>query len=59
MTTHNQDDLMQALAIELDSLKAENAERLTNILRGLFACMQDLDARVADLEGQCGNGAED
>ena len=44
---------MHALATELDSLGAERAERLCNILRGLFACMQDLNQRVAVLEGQC------
>lgn len=59
MTTHNEDDLLQALATELDSLEAENAERLTNILRGLFACMQDLDSRVGVLEGKCGDGTEE
>jgi hypothetical protein len=53
MTSNNQDDLMHALATELDSLGAESAERLTNILRGLFSCMQDLNQRVAVLEGRC------
>ena len=54
MTSNNQDDLMHALATELDSLGAERAEKLCNILRGLFACMQDLNQRVAVLERQCG-----
>ena len=58
MTAHNEDELIRALATELDSLEAENAERLTNILRDLFACMQDLDTRVATLEGKCGDGSE-
>jgi len=49
---------MQALATELESLKAENAERLTNILRGLFGCMQDLNSRVAVLEAQSKNSGE-
>ena len=54
MTTNNQDDLLHALATELDSLGAESAERLCNILHGLFSCMQDLNQRVAMLEGQRG-----
>lgn len=59
MTAHNQDDLAQALAKELESLNAESAERLGNILRSLFACMQDLNTRVIVLERQCGGGDGD
>ena len=43
---------MYALASELDTLAAEGAERLCTLLRGLFTCMQDLNQRVAMLEGQ-------
>lgn len=43
---------MNALNTELDHMSLENAERLTHILRGLFACMQDLNSRLAVLEGQ-------
>ena len=43
---------MHALAAELGALNEANAERLTSILRGLFACMQDLNSRVAVLESQ-------
>ena len=50
MTAHDEDDLTRALADELDSINAESAERLTNILRGLFGCLQDLDSRVKVLE---------
>jgi hypothetical protein len=51
---------MHALATELDSIGTEQAEKLCNILRGLFACMQDLNHRLARLEGQYGGspGAE-
>ncbi len=59
MTAHNQDDLAQDLATELESLNAESAERLGNILRGLFACMQDLNTRLSALERQCGGGDRD
>jgi hypothetical protein len=52
MTANAKDDLMDALTTELDGMSSENAERLTHILRGLFACMQDLNKRVAVLEGQ-------
>ena len=47
---HDKDDLTRALADELDSINAESAERLSNILRGLFGCLQDLDSRVKVLE---------
>ena len=43
---------MNALATELDSLKEESAGRLCYILRGIFACIQDLNARLAALELQ-------
>lgn len=43
-------DLLPVLEGELDSLKAENAERLCTLLRGLFACMKDLDIRMSLLE---------
>ena len=52
MTANLPDDLMNALTTELDSLKEESAGRLCHILRGLFACMQDLNARLAALEIQ-------
>jgi hypothetical protein len=52
MTVNATDELMNALTTELDSMSADSAERLTHILRGLFACMQDLNTRVAELEGQ-------
>jgi hypothetical protein len=55
----NEDDLIQALSAELESLSTENAERLTNILRGLFACMQDLDTRLAELEAKARKSGED
>jgi hypothetical protein len=60
MTSHNQDELIHALATELDGMSSETAERLTTILRGLFTCMQDLNQRVSILEGQRGGppGAE-
>jgi hypothetical protein len=60
MTSDTPDDLMHALATELDSIGTEQAEKLCNILRGLFACMQDLNHRLARLEGQHGGspGAE-
>jgi len=53
MTTSSQDELVTALSDELDAIGPENAERLSNILRGLFTCMQDLNRRVAILERQC------
>ena len=43
---------MRALAIELGAMNQASAERLSSILRGLFACMQDLNSRLAVLEGQ-------
>lgn len=52
MTAQSTDELMNALNTELDHMSLENAERLTHILRGLFACMQDLNSRLAVLEGQ-------
>ena len=52
MTANLPDDLMNALTTELESLKEESAGRLCHILRGLFACMQDLNARLAALEIQ-------
>jgi hypothetical protein len=52
MTSNKQDELMYALASELDTLAAEGAERLCTLLRGLFTCMQDLNQRVAMLESQ-------
>ena len=54
MTADPQDDLMDALASELGAMKAESAERLCSIMKGLFSCIQDLNHRVATLEGQCG-----
>ena len=60
MTSNNQDELMHALATELDAMSTESADRLCNILRGLFSCMQDLNHRVTILEGKAGGspGAE-
>ena len=58
MTAHNEDDLMQALESELESMSGESAERLSNILRGLFTCMQDLNTRLAALERQDGDSNE-
>ena len=58
MTAHDEDDLTRALADELDSINAESAERLTNILRGLFGCLQDLDSRVKVLERGGSNGED-
>ncbi len=55
MSSNTQDELMHALATELDSLNSESAERLCNILRGLFGCMQDLNHRLAALEGRSGS----
>lgn len=52
MTLNAQDELMHALASELGAIDAANADRLCTILRGLFACMQDLNSRVALLEAQ-------
>ena len=52
MTVNATDELMNALTTELDGMSPESAERLTHILRGLFACMQDLNTRLAVLEGQ-------
>ena len=43
---------MHALASELGAMDEKSAERLTSILRGLFACMQDLNSRLAVLESQ-------
>jgi len=43
---------MHALATELGAIDEANAERLSSILRGLFACMQDLNSRLAVLESQ-------
>ncbi len=57
MTAHSQDELMHALARELGAMDPATAERLCSILRGLFACMQDLNTRVAVLEQQCSGGA--
>jgi hypothetical protein len=58
MTAHDEDDLTRALADELDSMNSESAERLTNILRGLFGCLQDLDSRVKVLERDYDGGGE-
>ncbi|MEK7953090.1 hypothetical protein [Luteolibacter soli] len=52
MSSTTPDDLMNALATELGALNEASAERLTTILRGLFACMQDLNSRLAVLESQ-------
>lgn len=49
---------MSALSSELETLSSESSERLCHILRGLFSCMQDLNARVATLETQCGSHGE-
>jgi hypothetical protein len=43
---------MHALATELGAMNEASAERLSSILRGLFACMQDLNERLAVLESQ-------
>jgi hypothetical protein len=52
MTSTTQDELMHALASELGAMNQASAERLTSILRGIFACMQDLNDRLAALESQ-------
>jgi len=52
MSSTTQDDLMHALATELGTMDEASAERLSAILRGLFACMQDLNSRLAVLESQ-------
>ena len=52
MSSTTPDELMHALASELGSMDEACAERLTTILRGLFACMQDLNSRLAVLESQ-------
>lgn len=52
MSSTTPDDLMHALASELGAMNEASAERLTTILRGLFACMQDLNSRLAVLESQ-------
>ena len=52
MSSTTQDELMHALAAELGTMNEASAARLTSILRGLFACMQDLNSRVAVLESQ-------
>jgi hypothetical protein len=52
MTSNAQDELMLALASELGAMDTANADRLCVILRGLFSCMQDLNRRLAVLEGQ-------
>ena len=52
MSLTSQDELTHALATELGAMDQASAERLSSILRGLFACMQDLNTRVAVLEGQ-------
>ncbi len=57
MTSANQDELMHALATELEAMDAASAERLCVILRGLFACMQDLNGRLAVLESQAARTA--
>jgi hypothetical protein len=57
MTSANEDELMHALATELGAMDSASAERLCAILRGLFACMQDLNSRVAVLEGQVARAA--
>ena len=49
---------MNALATELDSMSSESAERLSNILRGLLSCMQDLNLRLAVLERQCSTAGQ-
>lgn len=50
MTAQNDDDLLHALSTELETLSGEGAERLCNILRGMFTCMQDLNQRLGALE---------
>jgi hypothetical protein len=57
MTSPAQDELMHALASEMGAMDEANAERLTSILRGLFACMQDLNERLSVLEGQASRKA--
>jgi len=52
MSSTTQDELMHALASELGAMDEASAERLSSILRGLFACMQDLNSRLAVLESQ-------
>lgn len=52
MSSTTQDELMHALATELGTMNEASAERLSSILRGLFACMQDLNGRLAVLESQ-------
>lgn len=38
------------LEAELATLGAEGADRLLNVIRGLFHCIGDLNQRVAELE---------
>jgi len=42
--------LSPALESELAALGAEGAERMLNVIRGLFHCIGDLNQRVAELE---------
>ncbi|WP_338289985.1 hypothetical protein [Luteolibacter sp. LG18] len=42
--------LSPVLEQELAALGAEGADRLLNVIRGLFHCIGDLNQRVAELE---------
>jgi predicted ATP-binding protein involved in virulence len=57
MSPTTQDELMHALATELGAMNEASAARLSSILRGLFACMQDLNERLAVLESQAARTA--
>lgn len=54
MTTDPDQNLQNYLETELDTMKFENAERLSHILRGLFFCTQDLDSRLTAIEERLG-----
>lgn len=58
MTKDPEKNLQQHLEAELDALKSENAERLGHILRGLFACMKDLDSRLSAIEERLGGSSD-
>lgn len=42
--------VVEELGLELNRLSQENAERLTVILRGLHACMADMNERLERME---------
>ncbi|RYD68639.1 MAG: hypothetical protein EOP83_00445 [Verrucomicrobiaceae bacterium] len=46
----NDEHLADRLAADLEALPLEGAESLAQILRGIFACLQDLNVRLAAME---------